>query len=119
NYQTILDIKYQQEEVDSENEEQFEKLKLPDFTLNEATDFVNKSFENIQPAEAYQAKKTARNIEKQIYQLKETQKKLNIKLKKYYHRRFTIIFRPVQRPQILQHLGNAPTLSRLQKSEIA
>ncbi|CAG8701839.1 12862_t:CDS:2 [Racocetra persica] len=117
-YQKILDFKYKEEEVDSENEEQFEKLELPNFTLNEATDFINKSFENIQPVEVYQVKKTIRSIEKQIYQLKETQKKLNLKLKKYYQRRFTTIFRSSQRPQVLQNLGNGPTLSRLHKSEI-
>ncbi|CAG8628711.1 35598_t:CDS:2, partial [Racocetra persica] len=47
NYQTILDIQYRQE-IDSENEEQFEKLKLPNLTLEGATEFVNRSFENIQ-----------------------------------------------------------------------
>ncbi|CAG8651936.1 30709_t:CDS:2, partial [Racocetra persica] len=43
-----------EEEVDSKNKEQFEKLDLPNFTLDEATDFINKSFENIQPIEVYQ-----------------------------------------------------------------
>ncbi|CAG8839564.1 15871_t:CDS:1, partial [Racocetra persica] len=46
--------KYKEEEIDSENEEKFEKLELPNFTLSEATDFINKSFENIQPIEVYQ-----------------------------------------------------------------
>ncbi|CAG8794011.1 12425_t:CDS:1 [Racocetra persica] len=49
NYQKILEIRYkQEEELDSENKEQFEKMKILEFTEKEATDFVNKSFESIQ-----------------------------------------------------------------------
>ncbi|CAG8617950.1 9110_t:CDS:2, partial [Racocetra persica] len=64
--ETVPNYKYKEEdEADSENEEQFEKLELPNFTLNEATDFINKSFENIQPIEVYQVKKTIQSIEQQ------------------------------------------------------
>ncbi|CAG8643416.1 35260_t:CDS:1, partial [Racocetra persica] len=52
NYQKILDFKYkEEEEVNSENKEQFKKLELPNFIVDEATDFINKSFKNIQPIE--------------------------------------------------------------------